>query len=47
MNEMLRNKIENYLVENKVLTDEEAYAEIKVGIEELDELRNNIDRLDC
>jgi len=45
MNEMLRNKIENYLVENKVLTDEEAYAEIKVGIEELDEMRNNIDRL--
>ena len=41
MNEMLRNKIENYLVENKVLTDEEAYAEIKVGIEELYELRNN------
>jgi len=45
MNEMLRNKIENYLVENKVLTDEGAYAEIKVGIEELDELRNNIDNL--
>lgn len=44
MNEILRNKIESYLRDKNVLTDE-SYIEIKEGVEKLHDIRENIDCL--
>ena len=44
MNEILRNKIESYLRDKNILTDE-SYTEIKEGVEKLHDIRENIDCL--
>ena len=44
MNEILRNKIESYLRDKNILTDE-TYTEIKEGVEKLHDIRENIDCL--